>query len=583
MKSQIDDVKQKIDIVDYVGQFVALKKAGRNFKGLCPFHQEKSPSFVVSPDRQIWHCFGTCGEGGDVIGFLMKWENLEFFEALKELAEIAGVKLENSSIDDLAWKRKEKLYAINILASKFYQYLLHETEFGKKAKRYLLNRGLSEKIIKTFELGYAPSSWDSLYKFLLKKNYLQTEIAATGLIIDGTGKAYDRFRNRIMFPLKDSRGNIAGFSGRLLNKDSRSAKYVNTPETEIYHKRDLLYGLNLTKDAIRKADNAIIVEGEFDLISPYQHGIDNIVAIKGSALTQEQLSVIKRFTKKVTLALDTDPAGAEAMKRGIEVAEKMDFDIHVVEFSSGKDPDEAVLNNKVQFIKDVNSAVPIYDFLMKAARRKYPEDSSIDKKKIADELIPFFRLISNPIVKSHYIRQLSAMLDVQEKSVEAMLYRQDKKIRSRYKKEEPKKNGSPRPLLIQKYVLSYILQHKNPVDLAKSLSEILTQESFSVLSYGLVFEEFERYVKKIKIPYEYTKFSRILSSELVSVADELYMQSSDMPDFEETKILKLAYEIEMNNLKNKINQMLNSTESSDSKLAEFSEKLKTMEKRYQSV
>jgi len=286
MNDQTEEIKEKIDIVEYIGQFVKLTKAGRNFKGLCPFHQEKTPSFVVSPDRQIWHCFGTCGVGGDVISFLMKWENLTFYEALKELAEKAGVKLESGNFEDTKWDQKEKLYAINRATLKYYQYLLAKTSYGAAAREYLQKRKLDERIINTFELGYAPSSWDSLSKYLQKKSFSLQDIAASGLIIFKNQRhGYDRFRNRIMFPLRDARDNVVGFSGRLLKDDARSAKYVNTPETDVYHKRNHLYGINKTKEAIRKRDNVIVVEGEFDLITPYQYGVENIVAIKGAALT----------------------------------------------------------------------------------------------------------------------------------------------------------------------------------------------------------------------------------------------------------------------------------------------------------
>lgn len=344
MSNQVEDIKQRIDIVEYIGRYVDLKKSGRNFKGICPFHQEKSPSFVVSPDRQIWHCFGTCGVGGDVISFLMKWENLSFYEALKELADSVGIKLDDVQYDDKQFARKQKLYEINLQALKFYSYLLQETKFGDKAREYLENRGTNEKIIKTFELGYAPSSWDSLIKYLQKKGHSVGDIIDTGLALPGrSGKPYDRFRHRLMFPLKDAKGNVVGFSGRLLDPDKKEAKYVNTPETEIYHKRENLFGIHLVKDDIRKSENVYVVEGEFDMITPFQHGISNIVAIKGAAFTDEQLGILKRYTKRITLALDMDEAGVEAMKRGIRSAEKQDFEIYVAQFTHGKDPDESLL------------------------------------------------------------------------------------------------------------------------------------------------------------------------------------------------------------------------------------------------
>lgn len=585
MNDQTEEIKGKIDIVEYVGQYVTLKKAGRNVKGLCPFHQEKTPSFVISPDRQIWHCFGTCGEGGDIISFLMKWENLTFYEALKELAEKAGVKLESGNFEDSKWEQKEKLFAINRAALKYYQYLLAETKYGSEARKYLTERKLNDKIIKTFELGYAPSSWDSLFKYLQKKSFNMQDIAASGLMImKNQTHGYDRFRNRIMFPLKDARENVVGFSGRLLKDDARSAKYVNTPETDVYHKRDHLYGIDKTKEAIRKCDNAIVVEGEFDLIIPYQNGVENIVAIKGAALTEGQLNIIKRYTKRLSLALDTDPAGVEAMKRGIAVAEKMDFEIHIVEFSKGKDPDEAIRADKIQFLKDVKKARSIYDFLIDSAKKKFPDDSSFHKKKIGDEVAPFIRMISNPIVRSHYIRTLAGLLNVQESSVERLLRKQEFKTKTRYLSSKTSTPTVSRPELLQKYLLSFLLQHKKPIELFNSEHMMLSQEYFIIPSYASVFEHLREYINSSKEAFDYTKFVRLLPAQTQSVADELFLFASDLPDMNDESFFKLGYELGIGELKKKVRTLLeDSDEIDDAKLSILSEKLKRVEKTYRSL
>ncbi|MFA6533509.1 MAG: DNA primase, partial [Patescibacteria group bacterium] len=300
MENQIEEIKQKIDIVEFIGGFITLKKAGRNFKAVCPFHQEKSPSFVISPERGIWHCFGACGEGGDVIKFLMKWENITFIEALKELAKKTGVKLtlNKISFEDKIWQKKERFIGMNLLASEFFHYILNKTDFGKKASSYLKTRLLNQSIIDKFELGYSPSSWDSLKLFLKKKKYEEEEMFENGLVIKSErGSYYDRFRGRLMFPLKDSRGNVLGFSGRILSGgNEKEAKYVNTPETPIYHKRECLFGINLALEEIKKQKNVYIVEGELDMITPFQHGYSNFVAVKGTALTIEQLKLLKRYT-----------------------------------------------------------------------------------------------------------------------------------------------------------------------------------------------------------------------------------------------------------------------------------------------
>ncbi|MEK7070243.1 MAG: DNA primase, partial [Patescibacteria group bacterium] len=279
----IEEIKRKLDVVEFIGSHITLKKAGRNFKANCPFHQEKSASFVVSPERQIWHCFGACQEGGDVIRFLMKWENIPFVEALQELAKRTGVKLDTFDIQDSQWKKKEALIRVNNSAKDFYHYILTQSAIGKKAREYLAARNINEKIIETFQLGYAPQSWDSLIKFLIKKSFAQADLKDTGLTVTGKNNSlYDRFRGRIMFPINDTRGNNIGFSGRVLvEEDSKDgAKYVNTPETPLYHKRESLFGIHLAKDAIKKEGNVFLVEGEFDAISMYQSGVKNVVAIK---------------------------------------------------------------------------------------------------------------------------------------------------------------------------------------------------------------------------------------------------------------------------------------------------------------
>ncbi len=568
MNNQIEEIKEKIDIVEFIGQFVDLKKAGRNFKGLCPFHQEKSPSFVVSPDRQIWHCFGTCGIGGDVITFKMKWENLTFYEALRELADQVGVKLEDTSYDDKQWKRKEHLYAINSMALKYYAYLLTKTQYGKKAMEYLMGRDTNEKIIHTFELGYAPASWDSLLKFLTKKGFNPQDIAATGLVIQSGSRMYDRFRNRLMFPLKDAKGNVVGFSGRLLDNTKKEAKYVNTPETEIYHKRENLFGIHLAKDEIRKAENVYVVEGEFDMITPFQHGISNIVAIKGAAFTEEQLGVLKRYTKRITLALDMDDAGVEAMKRGIRSAERLDFEVYVATFTSGKDPDEAIKADQVQFKKDLKQAMPVYDFLLEDIQKKYPEKNSFQKKKIGEEIMPFIRDISNPIVQSHYMKIISEMLDVSEGS----LYRLMRDTgRSRFKKQTQATKPEqtlPRKDLIQRYLLSTLLQNTTK-EHASSIFSIISSEDFSVPSFRVIADalkiQFER-----NNQYEYSSFVKTLKPEIQSVADELFMFTAATEE-EQPDLTKLAYEIRRNAVKGIMDPLMESNDPGDQqKLSELS-------------
>ena len=319
MADQIAEVKQKTDIVALIAEYLDIKKAGRNYKALCPFHGEKTPSFMISPELQIYKCFG-CSEAGDCFAFLEKYEGMEFGEALKFLAERAGVKLE--PLKGAGSGEKEKILEINRLTSRFYQYFLLGHKIGQLALNYLLqDRGLKLATVKEFGLGYAPENPIALTRFLItQKKYHPREIEMAGIGYPKGGLMIDRLLGRIIFPLADHRGNVVGFAGRILPwaKNQEMAKYINTPETPAYHKGSLLYALNLTRSEIKHQEEAVVVEGELDAISSWQAGIKNTVAIKGSAFTEDQVRLLSRFAKRATLALNTDFAGDAAAKKGVQ-------------------------------------------------------------------------------------------------------------------------------------------------------------------------------------------------------------------------------------------------------------------------
>lgn len=414
--SDIDEVKSRLSIVDIIGARVQLKKMGRHFKALCPFHNEKTPSFIVSPERQIWKCFG-CGKGGSVIDFVMEYEHMDFVEALEELADKAGVKLERRSADTPEAKLKHELYAINHLASEYYHYVLTKHALGEKARSYLKQRGITDKAMKTFALGYSPNSWDALSRFLRKKGYEPRLLEQAGLLVASPRGGYDRFRGRVIFTLRDHRGNVVGFSGRLLDPNAKEAKYINTSETPVYSKSAVLYGLDVTRDAIQKANEAILMEGEFDVISSFQAGISNVVAIKGSALTEGHVQLLRRYTERVIFALDSDVAGDAASRRGIEIADRAGLDMRVLTLPSGKDPDEAVRENLERVKKALSEAVPMYDYFIASALKRFDLQTPFGKRKISDELLPQLAGIENVIVQSHYIKKLAGVLDT---SIEAV-------------------------------------------------------------------------------------------------------------------------------------------------------------------
>lgn len=566
MESPIEEIKKRLDIVAYINSFIPLKKSGRNYKALCPFHQEKTPSFVISPDRQIWHCFGACQEGGDVIRFLMKWENLTFIEALRELAEKVGVRLTKINFEDKLWKKKERIISANLLAAEFFEYILEKTRFGQKARDYLKYRGLATKIVKKFQLGYAPVSWDSLLKFFKNKKYTEIEIIESGLVVKNEkGSLYDRFRGRLIFPIKDSRSNVIGFSGRMLDETVKEAKYINTPETLLYHKRETLFGINLAKDAVKKEQNIFLVEGEFDVISPFQHGVENIVAIKGSAVTREQLMFLKRYTNRITLALDSDSAGEEAMRRGIEEAEDLEFDVGIVNFDYAKDPDEAVRADPVKFKKSIKNAIPFYDFIINLSQKKNPDDDPYSKKRIAEEAGVFVEKIKNPIVQSHYVKKLASILDVSEASIVALLRSLKRKKFQRLTVSSQKKTAAEmvREIIIQKYLLSIIFQNDNPFKLANEVFQIFNVDDFSVPAYQKICQFFFQ-LQDEKKHFQLRAFVDTLPSELRPVFDEIFLFASSDFEIRNEKIEKLVYEAKRYSLKRKISQLL-SSEKTDEK------------------
>ena len=413
-------------------------------------------------------------------------------------------------------------------------------------------------------MGYAPQSWDSLLKFLKKKKYSESEILDSGLIVRSErGSVYDRFRGRLVFPIKDARGNIIGFSGRIMDQSAKEAKYINTPETLLYRKRETLFGINLAKEAVKKENNILLVEGEFDVISPYQQGIENIAAIKGSAVTREQLMYLKRFTDNITLALDSDEAGEEAMKRGIEEAENLEFNVSIVSFDYAKDPDEAVRKDPVKFKKALKTAVPFYDFIIEISQKKNSINDPYGKKKIAEEVSKYIEKIKNPIVQSHYIKKIAAILGVSESSVEVLIRNLKRKKLQKFSTPFQKKTAAEmmREIVIQKYLLSIIFQSEDPYKRAGEIFNTFTVEDFSVPAYQKICKLFLSYKEKNK-QLELNKFIETLAPELRSTFDELYLFASTEIEVKNEKIEKLVYEAKRYSLKRKISE-LSSSEGSD--------------------
>lgn len=518
---QLEEIKNKIDLVELISGYVPLKKAGRNFKALCPFHSEAVPSFVVSPERQIWKCFG-CNLGGDAFRFLMEIDNLEFGEALRELAKRAGVKLERYRPGP-GERQKELLYEINHLASEFYHYLLVKHPIGKKARDYISGRGITKESLELFRLGFAPNLWEGLQKFLVgKKGYRAEDVEKAGLVIKGKRKGYyDRFRNRIMFPLKNHRGKICGFAGRVLIPEAKEAKYVNTPETLIYHKSDLLYGLFENKEAIKKADEAVLVEGELDMISSFQVGVKNAAAIKGSALTPNQVQFLSRFTKNLVLALDRDVAGDQAARRGIEIADIAGMAIKVVELKGGKDPDEVAQKDPDLWRQLVKKAVPVYDYFLNSAFSRFDVRTVEGKRKIGQELVPVLAKISDEIVQAHYIGQLAERLGISQEAVANEV----KKIATKEKVgiEEAVSlktaiEGVSRREILEEHLLALCFQGEEWQWLRKRELTVLVKTP----RFERILEVLGKYLKQYKTKKS-ERLTKMLPAELKETFDRLYL------------------------------------------------------------
>ncbi|MFH0779981.1 MAG: DNA primase [Parcubacteria group bacterium] len=411
MSENIDEIKHKLDIVSVVQDYVQLKKTGASWKARCPFHNEKTPSFHVNPDRQIWHCFG-CNEGGDMFTFVEKIENVEFAEALKILAKKAGVELKQ--FDAKTAGRKTRLQEICKLAAGHWQDCLNGQN-GKIARDYVEKRGLSKETLESFKIGYALDSWDDLLKFLLNKKFNETEIFQAGLVVKkdkGTGY-YDRFRGRVTFPIQDIHGNVIGFSARAL-KEGEPAKYINTPEGELYHKGKVLFGLDKAKMAIREQNYAVVVEGNLDVIACHQAGFKNTVACSGTALTADQIGIIKRYTENIALCFDQDSAGQLAAQRSIDLLYAAEMNVKIVQIVFGKDPDECIKNNPADWVLSLKQAKLAMQFYFDKYLTGEYLGSISKKKQAAKILLAEILKIKNRIEQDHWLKQLAERLNVSE-------------------------------------------------------------------------------------------------------------------------------------------------------------------------
>ncbi|OGR85514.1 MAG: hypothetical protein A2901_06560 [Elusimicrobia bacterium RIFCSPLOWO2_01_FULL_54_10] len=476
MPGQIDDIKARLDIVELVQSYIRLNKAGSNYKALCPFHSEKTPSFNVSPTRQIWHCFG-CGLGGDHFKFVMQIEGLEFPEALELLAKRAGVTLRRE--DPRLKSERARLYQLAEEAAKLFASVLHGSKSPERITAplaYLKKRGLADDAITAWRIGYAPDSWEYAMRALAAKGYTPEEIERAGLAVkSGDGRRHDRFRNRITFPISDASGRVVGFSGRIFDQIDKAdqsasglsetadknsfikhsdsstlpvlsapAKYINTPQTLIYDKSKILYGFDRAKEAIRKENAVVLVEGQMDVVMSHQAGIKNTVAVSGTALSTDQLRTLKRLSNTIISSFDRDAAGEIATKRSLDLAAALDVERKVAILPSGfKDAADAVLKDPEIWRRAVAEAKPVAQFFLETALANHDAKTAAGKRAVAEAVLPEIKIIGSEVEKSHWIQELSRAIGVGEEALWRELAKSKPAAANAFVPAETKKGSAP--------------------------------------------------------------------------------------------------------------------------------------------
>ncbi|MBU1179146.1 DNA primase [Patescibacteria group bacterium] len=522
MSSPVEQIKQRLTVEDVVGSCIKLQKAGANYRACCPFHSEKTPSFYVSPTREIWHCFG-CNRGGDIFEFIKQIEGVEFPEALRLLADRAGVTLTRQNLEF----RNERIRLLDLTkeATFFYQKKLAE---NKDALSYLWKRGLKNETLKDFNIGFAPpeaDGWRFLFNYLKGRGYSAVEMEKVGLAVKKENDYYDRFRGRIMFPLKDASGRVVGFSGRIFNVKevepplggSISAKYINTPQTILYDKSRILYGFDRAKTEIRKKDKCVLVEGQMDVLMSHQAGVQNTVAVSGTALTLQHLDVIRRLTNNLSMAFDNDEAGLQAAKRSIALGLENGFEVRVVSLFAGKDPADAILENSENWIEAVEKDEHIIDFYLKFLKDRHKEDERRFKLEVEKSVLPYIFSIQSEIERSHWIKKIAKQLDVKEAAILEGLKR-IKIPASRSGGNSDKKNILKRSQLLKEKLAGIVFWKSLDKIRDKSLVPDIVKKFISEIARNIKKEEKEKLAFEAELYYS---GSQDIEKEITHLAKEL--------------------------------------------------------------
>ena len=597
--SPVEQIKQKLDIIEVIGEYIRLAKAGRNYKARCPFHSERTPSFTVSQERQIWHCFG-CGLGGDIFAFVKQIEGVEFPDALRILARKAGVVLKRQ--DPQVQSQKKRLYDVCELAAKFYSVQLEKSISGKPAQKYLLERGLQPQTIRTWRLGWAPDDWQALSDFLKKRGYKEQEILQSGLVVQkdpSTGSGYsseyhDRFRSRIMFPIFDTQGQVVGFAGRIFGKeDADVGKYINTPQTPLYDKSFILYGLNFAKLELRQKNSCIFVEGNLDVIMSHQAGTINTVASSGTALTEEHLKIIKRYTDNLIFAFDTDTAGVAATQRSIDMALKQDFIVKIAILGE-KDPADLIKKGPAQWLQAIERAQSVMDFYFASTFAKFNSQTLEGRREIKKVMLPAMKSIASKTEQSEWIKELARRLRADEKDLVIDLQKiKTAQVTDWHTKEnvaDSVDRAKSRQEGLEERFLGLCLN--NPQHFSNVAG--IAQQDFKNEKLGQIFYELKKLIEQSETKDPFGHLQKSLSTELKMQAEYLSLKIQQQPSEEtetfsemencvkELKLIKirqkltaLSYEIEQTQKKGtkiQLKQLLEKFSQLSSELIQISKK-----------
>lgn len=572
----IEEIKSSNDIVDIISQYVVLKRSGRNFFGLCPFHKEKSPSFSVSPDRQIFHCFG-CGVGGNVIHFISKIENLNFKESLEMLAERSNITLPTADyqVDTKRQKLKEKIYEINEKTANFYHQNLYNP-LSKEAQEYVKQRKLDNKTLKAFHIGYADNS-NRLYKFLKDEGYTDEEILKSDLVSNHNGKFTDKFRHRLMFPIQDVRDRFIAFGGRVLDKSL--PKYINSPENLVFSKGRNLFGMNIAKRA--RTEKIIIVEGYMDAISLHQRGITNVVASCGTALTEAQGRLLRKYAQKVIISYDSDSAGQSATLRGLEILDNLGCDVRILQMDGAKDPDEYVIKyGNGRFNSLVDQAISLVEFKIKMLKSKLDIENTKDRIQFLNEIANLLGTIDNRIEQEVYIDKISKEYKISKEAIYAQINKFDYNkssgdkilVKAKVPLSNIKKDQLTPEIIKREKIVIYLLINGDKKTYNKIMQEINIDDIQKEEHKGIIEKICHVFEKNLKIDNLLNLFT---DDKEINIVTEIMADDYEIKDNEKAleDIINIYKKEKLTKRKNEIINLINSATERTEEIIELEKEL----------